>query len=132
MSLRGGCISFQKSDNSPYSTRLTNGEKKMTRLKTRSFFTMMSIEKLLEADTFEVIMENHYDETLIGIIKDKFDNTKPLLAEVERIIDDYMYDEDGNLINGEGGFPIIKTDNLKLIDLGSGYELCTRLPSIRG
>lgn len=25
--LRGGCISFQKSDNSPYSTRLTNGEK---------------------------------------------------------------------------------------------------------
>ena len=27
--LRGGCISFQKSDNSPYSTRLTNGEKKI-------------------------------------------------------------------------------------------------------
>ena len=104
----------------------------MTGLKTRSFFTMMSVEKLLEADTFEVIMADHYDETLIGIIKDKFDNTKPLLKEVERIIDDYMYDEEGNLVNGEGGFPIIKTDNLKLIDLGSGYELCTRLPSIRG
>ena len=45
-------------------------------------------------------MADHYDETLIGIIKDKFDNTKPLLKEVERIIDDYMYDEEGNLVNG--------------------------------
>ena len=95
----------------------------MTRLKTRSFFTMMSVEKLLEADTFEVIMENHYDKTLIGTITDKFDNTKPLLKEVERIIDDYMYDEDGNLINGEGGFPVIKSGDLELIDLGNGYEV---------
>lgn len=94
---------------------------------------MTNINKLLEADTIEVIMADHYDdETLIGIITDKFKTTEALTEEVERIIDDYMYDEDDNLINGEGGFPILKTDNIKLIDLGSGYELCTRLPSIRG
>lgn len=93
---------------------------------------MTDMNELLKADTIEVIMADHHDETLIGIITDKFETTEALTEEVERIIDDYMYDEEGNLVNGEGGFPIIKTDNLKLIDLGSGYELCTQLPSIRG
>tara|TARA_R100001460_G_scaffold55594_11_gene95000 strand:- start:1210 stop:1494 length:285 start_codon:yes stop_codon:yes gene_type:complete len=94
---------------------------------------MTDINKLLKADTIEVIMADaDSDETLIGIITDKFETTEALTEEVERIIDDYMYDEEGNLINGEGGFPTLKTDNIKLVDFGSGYELCTRLPSIRG
>ena len=69
---------------------------------------MTDMNKLLEADTIEVFMANHYDETLIGIITDKFETTEALTEEVERIIDDYMYDEEGNLVNGEGGFPTLK------------------------
>ena len=83
---------------------------------------MTDMNKLLEADTIEVFMANHYNETLIGIITDKFETTEALTEEVERIVDDYMYDEDGNLINGEGGFPVIKSGGLEFIDLGNGYE----------
>lgn len=94
---------------------------------------MTDMNKLLEADTIEVFMANHYDETLIGIIDtDKFETTEALTEEVERIIDDYMYDEEGNLVNGEGGFPTLKTDSYSFIDFGSGYELCARVSSIRG
>ena len=84
---------------------------------------MTNMNKLLKADTIEVIMENHYDKTLIGIIDtDKFETTEALTEEVERIVDDYMYDEDGNLVNGEGGFPVIKSGDLEFIHLGNGYE----------
>ena len=84
---------------------------------------MTDINKLLKADSIEVIMEDaDSDKTLIGIITDKFETTEALTEEVERIVDDYMYDEDGNLINGEGGFPVIKSGDLEFIHLGNGYE----------
>ena len=82
------------------------------------------MKNLLNAGTIEVFMADAYDdETLIGTITKKFDTTEELTEAVESIVDEYMYDDDGELVNGEGGFPILKSGNLEFIDLGNGFEL---------
>ena len=84
----------------------------------------LNLQNLLNAGTIEVFMADAYDdETLIGTITQKFDTTEELTEAVENIVDEYMYDDDGELVNGEGGFPILKSGNVEFIDLGSGFEL---------
>jgi len=95
---------------------MMNNDEKMVQL--------LNLQNLLNADTIEVYMADAYDdETLIGTITNKFSCVEELTEAVENIVDEYMYDDDGELVNGEGGFPILKSGNLEFIDLGSGFEL---------